>query len=240
MLVTFSGVDGSGKTAQITSLLKALNVCELKTKYFWYRYGSSKFTASFIKIGKLLFSNTNAQSTSDIGCRIQERKSYLRNRLIRLLWSWFVLVELSLKYSVEVRLSLLLGRIVVCDRYILDAVVELDSYLADNNIHNRVYSGLLKFLNPSPSRAFLLDISPEIVMDRNHENIPKAHLEKQILLYCRMAKEHNVTIIDAGQFEGINDNLVHAILTDYYNNFRSLAKGLLLANPNQLNPGRKQ
>ena len=240
MLVTFSGVDGSGKTAQITSLLKALNVCELKTKYFWYRYGSSKFTASFIKIGKLLFSNTNAQSTSDIGCRIQERKSYLRNRLIRLLWSWFVLVELSLKYSVEVRLSLLLGRIVVCDRYILDAVVELDSYLADNNIHNRVYSGLLKFLNPSPSRAFLLDTSPEIVMDRNHENIPKAHLEKQILLYCRMAKEHNVTIIDAGQFEGINDNLVHAILTDYYNNFRSLAKGLLLANPNQLNPGRKQ
>ena len=240
MLVTFSGVDGSGKTTQISSLVKALNVCELKTKYFWYRYGSSKFTAFFIKIGKFLFSKTNAQSTSDIGYKIQERESYLRNRLIRLLWSWLVLVELSLKYSVEIRFSLLLGKIVVCDRYILDAVVELDSYLANNNTHNRVHSKLLRFLSPSPSRAFLLDASPEIIIDRNHENIPKAHLEKQILLYYRIAKEYDVTIIDADQFEDINNNLVHDILTDYYADFRALAKGLLLANPNQLNPRRKQ
>jgi len=240
MLVTFSGVDGSGKTTQIRSLIKALNVCELKTKYFWYRYGSSKFTAFFIKIGKFLFSKRNAQSISDIGYKIQERESYLQNRLIRLLWSWLILVELSLKYNVGIRLSLLLGKIVVCDRYILDAVVELGSYYTNNNTDNRVYSKLLRFLNPSPSRAFLLDTSPEIIIDRNHENIPKAHLEKQILLYYKIAKEYNVTIIGADQSEDINNNLVYDILTDYYANFRALGKGLLLANPNQLNPARKQ
>ncbi|GAG81008.1 unnamed protein product, partial [marine sediment metagenome] len=97
-----------------------------------------------------------------------------------------------------------------------------------------------RFLNPSPSRAFLLDTSPEIIIDRNHENIPKGHLGKQILLYCKIAKEYSVTIIDADQSEDINNNLVYDILTDYYANFRTFTKGMLLANPNQLNPGRKQ
>jgi len=66
MLVTFSGVDGSGKTTQVSDLVKAFNVCELKTKYFWYRYGSSKFTGFFTKIGKFLLSETDPQSPRHI------------------------------------------------------------------------------------------------------------------------------------------------------------------------------
>jgi len=156
-----------------------------------------------------------------------------------LAWSWFVLLELSFKYSVEVRFSLLLGKIVVCDRYILDGLVELNSFLANNNTHNRVVSKLLEFLNPSATHAFLLDCPPENAIHKNSEQIPKTYLRKQISLYPRLAKQYDVTIIDTSQLEGVNDHLVHDILTDYYANFRTLAKGLLLANPNQLNSRKK-
>jgi len=84
-------------------------------------------------------------------------------------------------------------------------------------------------------------VSPQVVLRRNHEKIPRTHLEKQISLYRKMAKDYNVTIINNDlSFEEINDKLVYDILTNYYANFRTFTKGLLLANPNQLNPERKQ
>jgi len=241
ILLAFSGVDGSGKTTQIKALIQALNTCELKTKYVWSRCGSSKFVGFLVKIGKLVFSKRNSQPISNTYDKVQERESYLRNRLVRFFWSWLILTELTIKYDLAVGLPVLLGRIVLCDRYVLDTVAELSAYCNDNNMHNRLHSKLSNFLNPSPNWAFLLDVSPQVVLRRNHEKIPRAHLEKQISLYRKMAKHYNVTIINNDlSFEEINDKLVYDILTNYYANFRTFTKGLLLANPNQLNPEGKQ
>ncbi|MCH7760960.1 glycosyltransferase [candidate division TA06 bacterium] len=236
MLVAFSGVDGSGKTAHSKELLKTFKTCGIRTQYVWSRYGSSLSTGLLIKMGKFLY-NIFYRKDQTSKNRTEMRKIYLNKSWTRSLWLSTVFLELTLKYFIQVRLPLLFGKVVICDRYLLDAFVELGVTTDHPKIDQSLFGILLRKVNPRPSIGFLLDVSPKTARARKKEAELEDTLHSQTNLYREMGNRLGYTPVNGEKlFAPLSEEINHKTLSSYYNEFWTVIKGLLLANPSQLNP----
>jgi len=169
-LITFSGLDGSGKSTLIEWLTATLQadkrrvvVLHMNTHVGLHAYG--RFLLDCIKLRP--FHRTNGAEPAVIVRRAPARETAtpgLRGALFRIrtaiLWSRLVreitypfdlLVFLGYRFYVEV----LRKRILIMDRYFYD-------YLADMADGRRWTSlRLLQAITPTPDVAFLLDVPPE-------------------------------------------------------------------------------
>lgn len=238
MLIAVSGVDGAGKSLQVELLGKAFEQCGISTLCVWSRCGSTKFAGWFIRIGKTLFSGGRPPLGARGGPRgkVEARKRYLENPILRSGWNLLVLTELTILYNLRVRLPLLLGKVVICDRYLLDGLVELGVHMEDGDISRSVFARLLELLNPLPAMNWLIDVPAETVVRRKRME-PMEHLEAQVRLYRRLGKELHVVTVDGEQpADKVSDEIVYRTLTRYYDGFRTFLRGILFSNPSQLNP----
>jgi hypothetical protein len=122
-----------------------------------------------------------------------------------------------------VRLPLLTGKVVVCDRYTADAAVEIAGRLGVSDPMSVPAVRVLMALAPAPDSAYLLDLPAEVAAFRTADPEDVWAMLGQRKLYRHVA--------DA------NDRLVRRALQEYEDNFATLTNGLLLSNPSQLNPG---
>ena len=240
MLISISGVDGSGKTLQSKLLVKALQQCDIGTKYMWIRCGCTSFGQVFIRSGKalshLLRLDKGMKSLSQQNDRITLRHQYLENRFIRFFWTFIIFVELTLFYNLKVRIPLLFGKVVICDRYLLDALVEIGVSAKDKNSHDGFCGTLLRLLSPSPNISFLIDISPGVVLERKSEEFSERDLNKQRLLYQKLARRFDAIPVNGERPSAeVSEDIVCKVLAKYYSNFSTLVKAIFLSNPVQLN-----
>jgi thymidylate kinase len=101
------------------------------------------------------------------------------------------------------------GRIAIYDRYVLDTVVDLRfRYALEARL--RFQEALIRALTPSPRRAYLLDVSPEVA----HRRKPDWSLDQTRLRAGLYRREHaalGVRLVDAGRPV---DDLAREILQD--------------------------
>jgi thymidylate kinase len=106
----------------------------------------------------------------------------LQNRL-RTPWKLLELLSLMPAVVYRVVVFLLLGRIVICDRYVIDSLVSLSYFLRDPSLLNgRTASGILSFV-PRNSILVHLDADVPLLLERR-KNEP---LTPQMIQYCRQA-----------------------------------------------------
>ncbi|MGH2831332.1 MAG: dTMP kinase, partial [Solirubrobacteraceae bacterium] len=103
--------------------------------------------------------------------------------LLQVAWVSFVALMNAWWQARAVRPHLLRGRIVICDRYTLDSFVHL-RYRYGTKDRHRLQRGLIRFLSPTPLRAFLLDVPPETAYARNQE-----YTLEQTVLRARLYSE---------------------------------------------------
>jgi glycosyltransferase involved in cell wall biosynthesis/thymidylate kinase len=236
MLIAFSGIDGSGKTSHSKNLKKAFNECGLRTHYVWNRYGSSLFVGWLIKLGKILFMLSRSDNDSK-KIKWEKRKFHLKRSWIRTLWQITVFLELTLKYLIQVKFPLLFGWVVVCDRYLLDALAEMSESLNHPEFEQSLFGLLLRKLNPKPSQQFLLDISPKTAVERTKIPDEYENTGSLITRYRDMGSRYNYKLINGeAPFETVSNETILKTLSTYYKNFGTFIKGLLCVNPSQLNP----
>lgn len=233
MLVTFSGVDGSGKTAQAEILQRACRECALRVKLVWSRGGSSRFTDGLIHLVKpLLKKGTALDVTSDTRqAKVRRKRLWLARPWLRWGWRWLVTLDLLGQYGMQVAWPLLRGYIVLCDRYTYDALVEL-SVLSGRPEEARSWAArLLLALAPRPRLAYLLDLAPETALRRKPDEEPD-FLAQQAELYRRLAPEWGLRPVSAeAELAQVADTLTEEALDTYYRNWRTVLNGLFLANP---------
>ena len=216
--IAFSGLDGSGKTTHAKILLKAFQDCGIRTQYVWSRLGSSYLSNLLIKIGKFLFKVFHRMNDSSKD-KSEMRKIYLQRGWARSLWLIAVFCELTIQYLFKVRLPLLLGKVVICDRYLLDAFAELAELTDISKIDQSPFGDLLQKFNPRPSLGFYLEL-PE----RNS-------------LYQKMGRRLGYLRVNRNKsFLQTSDGILQKALSTYYENFSTIIKGLLYSNPSPLNP----
>ncbi|HVP57851.1 MAG TPA: nucleotidyltransferase family protein [bacterium] len=235
MIVSLSGIDGSGKTVHARALVSALQIAEIKAHTVWSRFGSSAEKTGSGRPGP------EQAATSDTATSLDRRRQRLRNPIMRLGWLICNLAGLGLRYNWQVRLGRCLGHVVVCDRYTYDAAVEISASLPDSPGLARWAERLLIGLSPRPDVAWLLDVPADVTVARQaDENLSAAaceELARHREAYLAMARAYGLKVLETrnGQQE-TTSRIVRETMLKYYDGYRTWLNALFLSNPNQMNP----
>ena len=188
-LVSFSGMDGAGKSTQISNLIGLLapSGARVTLRAFW----DDVVVGTGFREG---FSHKVLKSEKGIGA--PGKPVDRRDKNVR---SWYLnLARYAMYFADAVNLSRVVRRlrrenadVIIFDRYIYDQLANLP--LA--NPFARLYIALVKAVIPRPDVIYFLDADPAAARARKPE-YPVDFLEQNRLAYLRLAELiGNVTVI---------------------------------------------
>lgn len=192
VLVSFSGIDGAGKTTQIENLVTRLEAAGLRVRVIRFWDEIAAFRRLRETVGHTVFRGEKGVGAP--GRPVQRRDKNVR--------SWYMLpVRIALCLMDTMRLMFAVARVrrqpqadvVIFDRYIFDQFANL---YARNAVILK-YLELLLRLAPRPDVAFLLDAEPEFARSRKPE-YPIAFLITNRACYLTLSKIAGMVVICPG------------------------------------------
>jgi thymidylate kinase len=233
-LVSFSGLDGSGKTQHARILQSSLDACGLKTQYYWSRCGTTGLTRFFSRLVFGLTRRKGEKRESRPGA--EGRNAKLRNPVLRFIWTYLAAMDIMIAYFWHVRLPLLRGRIVICDRYVYDAAAEMESSLVKVNKLQRLAINLMLAGSPRPDIAYFLDVPEAVSTQRKDASTDIGYLRQLRRNYLELAGRYQLkTKETARESETTANEIVREVATPYFNQYPTFLNGLFLSNPAQIN-----
>ena len=230
MLVTLSGVDGSGKTQHARALENAFELCDIRAHYVWSRSGSSRLTDAFVGLAKSVLRRPPSAPGSTQEQRASGRREMARSPLVRQVWTALVCLDLIWQYAGRVGLPLLRGRVVICDRYTYDAIADL---AAMSGRAGGFWPRLLIALSPKPALRYLISVPAVVVAARRQdEQLSEDSISQQAAVYAALARQYGLAIVNnALPFAEANDPLVRQAIRTFFARYRTLINGVFMANP---------
>jgi thymidylate kinase len=200
-VVAISGLDGAGKTTQAHSLHCALTLLRIDSAVAWTRITSNSWIwVLALGVEKLLaLASVGRRRGREAGAaagpyhRTTLRR---RSRVVTEVWSTLVALANALSHRRAVARHLREGRVVICDRYVLDSAAHL-RYRYGESTKFGFQLGLIRKLSPEPVRSFFLDVAPERAHDRRHDEYTLDELTRLARLYRSAYEEHGVRRIDS-------------------------------------------
>jgi thymidylate kinase len=217
-LVTFSGIDGAGKSTQINWICEQLakRGCRIRRIAFWDDVAvmpNLRAGASFRFLNKHVPGKDGAQLRSDKNVQ----KWYLT--LIRALF--YFLDSLSLRIVV-LRAQSQNPDYIIVDRYIYDQLVQIRAqhWLA------RAFMRLLLRIAPSPQFPFILDASPDAAFRRKPEYpVAFMHEYRQAFLRLRTLVPRLI-VVEPRSVDDVSGTLFRFLLSD-----STLSRGETVSTP---------
>ncbi len=214
IFICFTGMDGGGKTTHARRLVDFLESQGIRSSYVWNRFEPLVFRP-VIKMGKAIFLR-NKDMFKDYVEYLNAKKSLFRNRILHSLFENAVLFECLLHALIKVKLPLILGKNIVCDRYVYDTVVGLAVDLDYSTERVKSIVQWLQRLLPKPDLVFLIDLPEDIAYRRKEDTPAIDFLKYQRQLYLDVAKEYKMAILD-----GLRD------IADLEEEIKQRVKGIL-------------
>jgi thymidylate kinase len=188
-VVSFSGIDGAGKTTQIDALVAWLRDAGLQVRLL--RFWDDITVAGGLREG---MSHNLFKSEKGVGSPLKPVQR--RDKNVR---GWYMTVARLFLYLLDAaRLTFVVAAgsrkdadVVVFDRYIYDELANLD--LANRAV--KAYVRFLLMLVPRPDVAFLLDAEPDQARARKPE-YPLEFLHRSRASYLVLSQSANMTVIE--------------------------------------------
>ncbi|MGE0406665.1 MAG: dTMP kinase [Candidatus Korobacteraceae bacterium] len=187
LLVTFSGLDGSGKSTQIENLRVFLEAQGLRTRVL-------TFWDNVVVLAPLREGFVHTVLGSERGIGNPGRPVNRRDKNVR---AWYLTAMRHILYLLDAasaRWVLWRNRgtdVIILDRYLYDQVVNLP-------LASSFTAGFIRFLTrlaPTPDIAYLLDADPDAARARKPE-YPVDFLQKARMSYYRLAAMlRNLTLV---------------------------------------------
>src|SRR5689334_7515037 len=164
LLISFSGVDGSGKSTQIESLRSALHAAGLKTTLlaFWDNVVVGvKYREGFVhKVYK------SERGIGAPGKPVNRRDKNMRGWYLTLARHFLYFLDaVNLRRIIRREMRHPRADVIICDRYIYD---ELSNLNLESRLSRR-FVRLIARLVPLPDLAYLLDADPVAAYARKPE-----------------------------------------------------------------------
>jgi thymidylate kinase len=163
LLVSFSGIDGAGKSTQIANLCAFLGTSSLRVELITFWDDVAMLKPIREGAGHKIFKGDKGVGSPD--APIERRDKNVRSPLMTLVRMGLYLLD-AISLRGRARRALRSGAdVVIFDRYIYDELANLN---LDNPVM-RAYLRALMTLAPKPDVAFVLDADPEQARARKPE-----------------------------------------------------------------------
>ena len=187
-IISFSGIDGAGKSTQIEMLRERLNQAGLRVSLLAFWDDVAMLTSVREFSGHTLFKGEK-------GVGSPTKPVNRRDKNVR---SWYMtLVRFGLYFLDAVSLCLVVakqrrggGDVIIFDRYLHDQLANLNL----NRGIGPFYARLLLAMTPKPDIAYLLDADPAQARERKPE-YPVDFLQQSRTTYLALSKMGQMTVI---------------------------------------------
>lgn len=188
LLLSFSGIDGAGKSTQITNLRSRLEEAGLRLRLLTFWDDVAMLRWSRENVGYVAFKGERGVGAPDKPVNRQDKNiSAWYLTVARLFLYLLDAVSLTLKVA---GISIASADVIICDRYLYDELANLSL----ENRWVRAYVRLLLRCVPQPDVAFLLDADPAQARQRKPE-YPLEFLHKNRAAYMTISKMAGMTVV---------------------------------------------
>jgi dTMP kinase len=197
LLIVFSGMDGAGKSTQIERLLGRLKAAGKQPLALWTRGG---YTPNFNTLKALIRNLSRSQVVPPSGANPQRTQAFTRPT-VRRLWLTLALLDLIWVYGAQVRWNLWRGKIIICDRYLWDTLIDFRLNYPQENVERWWLWHILSWITPRPQATFLFLIPVGLSVQRTKQKglpfqDPPEVLSQRLAQYQEFAGNYGWLVLD--------------------------------------------
>ena len=196
-VITFSGIDGAGKTTQIDKLSSYLESSGISVQKLTLWDNVALFRSA-----RSSFSRAVLQSDSAIGMPgspAERRDKNAQNGFLLVGRSFLYILDLISLRKIVRKAPGVAGGVIIFDRYIYDQLAALPM----ENWMTRAYVKMLLPFIPKPDIGYILDAEPEIARARKPE-YPLDFMRRYRASFLRLGKLAGLKVISAGTPEEVH------------------------------------
>ena len=211
-LICFTGIDGAGKTTLSEGLVELLNKNGVKCKYVYARL-TPFIVKSFMLMGGSIFLHGKDISKNYSEYSNTKKKALIKHSLLSRVYQQILLFDYVIQIFFKVKLPLMFGKNIVCDRYIYDTVItdlSVDMSYSKERVINML-NNLFRFF-PEPDITFLIDVPEEIAYKRKNDTPSIRYLEERRKMYLDVGKEYEMAILDGSKDLNNLKNMIYKII----------------------------
>jgi len=209
VLISFSGLDGSGKSSQASYLRDTLDRLGYPTAAVWepianlpqwLRSIADVIKTPVLPLARLISQNAGTGTRSSVAdTAMTPAAGYAwptdhpvtvmrqRSRLLSFAWSTAISVQFAFRLARAIWPQLARGRVVICDRYMLDSWVYLAYKFGDHRRY-RFQLAIVRALSGKPRHAYFLDVPGDVASARKGDFLPERNAWRARLYRERFAE----------------------------------------------------
>ena len=186
--IYITGCDGTGKTTQAQLLMADLAAQGSQTRHVWLRF------PFLFSLPLLVYARVRGFSWYEINAGFRHGYWDFRSSWLLRKWlPWLLLVDASLAALIYIYVPLWLGKTIVCERFVLDMIVDLSVAISDVNFHKKYPGKLFQQILPPQTKIILLDLDPDTIRERRRDLEGDRNLEARLHYYRILRDDLSLT-----------------------------------------------
>lgn len=155
------GNDGSGKSTLCIKLQEHLTSKGFRTKYVWLRM-NYMLTRPVLLYCRL----TGLTKRIMVEGRYVSIHQFQNSKTIAKLVQYLHLIDTLIALSFKACIPMLLGKTIICDRFVYDILIDFVIESGEKNIYDKVISKLFLCLIPKGAKVFLIKADRDVIASR--------------------------------------------------------------------------
>jgi thymidylate kinase len=190
--IYITGCDGTGKTTQALLLIDQLRARGIKAKHLWLRF------PFFFSVPLLAYARWRGLSwREEIGGFTFGYWDFHKSWVMRQVFPWILLLDSFLAAVWHIYSPLRTGYYIVCERFVLDMLVDLEIATGRHDIYMDVLGKLFINLIPADAGIFILDLDAETLRSRRTDLQYDCKLEERITAFRKLSSYNDYTQISS-------------------------------------------